>query len=262
MIDIDKKEFVCNMFGKDQIGFGSYQWKNGEYYNYRFNGGRGIENDSELLTMCAEQILTLIGNIAPETTHICGIPNAGNPVVKQISLISDIEILSYDKSWHTLHDFTRHLNIQGIDVTEQLDTFSPHGSYGELTGDVYDGAKVFGFDNVASFGCESKIEFIKIIHKLMGDTPFEISGIGVLQNNSSNAYNILNEQIFGTVLEAPETFGILRQEGYLTDAVYPSILENLERLGWFNDFGQKVYSGDKKIYNMLFEDHKQITIEL
>jgi|GEM_PF-1945377 len=287
---MDKKDFVLELYNKSQVDFKENQWKDNNWYHFRFNGGRGIEKDRDLLEILAGEAYRVIQDIAPDATHIVGIPDAGVHVAKEINHQYDLGLLEYSKGWHSIHDFARYLKgeycrdrfrcVEGLDpgdaffskiskyVDDGLDEFKPHGSWGKLKGDVERGAKIVIFDNVASKTCESKFESMSILKKLLlqqgirlgpkinvnDGVDAEIAGIVVLQNNSPLAYRVLGGVNFGAVLEAPETFGHLRQTGTLDNENYPQILDDLDFLEWFTEYGKEAYRGEKEPYNLVLKD--------
>ncbi len=295
---MNKKDFILEMYNKGQIDFKESQWKDNNWYHFRFNGGRGIEEDKALLKICAEETYKVIRNIAPDATHICGIPDAGKPVAKEISSRYGLQLLDYNKGWHSIHDFARYLKseysldcfrcVESLDPTDAffskvvnyvdsgLDEFVPHGSWGKLKGEIKRGSKIVIFDNVASKTCESKFESMNILKNLLfrqgirigrkigvdEGVDAEIAGIVVLQNNSPLAYKVLDRVNFGAVLEAPETFGYLRQMNILTNENYPGILLDLDFLEWFTDYGKEAYRGNKELYSIVCEDFEKWRIGL
>lgn len=256
-----KKEFVLGLYNHGQIGMSvrGFEWKNRQKYSFRFDGGRTIEDCNGLLEKCAEQMKSVIDNIAPYATHVCGIPDAGVPLAKEIGNRYGLKVISYNKAWHALYDFAGYTKSRGTNVDLALREFMPHGSYGKLKGDIEEDAKIVVIDNVASSTAASKIEAKEILEKLLFNSKglilgedAEIAGFGVLQNNSPHAYEILKGENFGAALTAPETFCILRQEGLLeNDELYAAILDDLFRLGWFTEYATEERVGDPKLYSLV-----------
>ncbi len=264
---MNKKDFVLELYNKGQIGIypDGIEWKDRQKYYFRFDGGRTIEKHEGLLEICAEQMKPVIDTIAPGATHICGIPDAGNPLAKKISEIYGLECIAYNKSWHALYDFAGYTKSRGKNVDFELSEFMPHGSYGELKGNIEDGAEIVVLDNVISSTAASKFEAEKILEKLLKPKGLvlgedvEIAGFGILQNNSPHAYEVLKERKIGAVLTAPETFCILRQEGFLNDNdVYSKILDDLFRLGWFTEYATKERVGDRNLYRKINKDFREM----
>lgn len=264
---MDKKDFVLELYDKGQIGIypEGIKWKNGQNYYFRFDGGRTIEKHEGLLEMCAEQMKELIDVIAPNATHFCGIPSAGDPIAKEISRIYGMECIAYNKAWHALYDFAGYSKSCGKNVDFELAKFMPHGSYGELKGNIEDGAEIVVLDNVISSTAASKFEAEKILEKLLKPKGFvlgedvEIACFGILQNNSPHAYEVLKGRKLGATLTAPETFCILRKEGLLNDdAVYSKILDDLFRLGWFTECATKERVGDRNLYRKINSDFREM----